>query len=300
MTEIKGVSGIDVAVSAMIEELKEKSSKALEEVLPLAAIAVTADNIPARKADRAKVNKLRKAFDDERKSVEKAWKSAINPIVDEYKRVVKDCDNIIESIDEDLVGFEETRKEEKKSEIMVLFMKTIRSDVPQEIKDMPAEAVFEKLYNPKWLNATYKLDSIEQEMKDFFASLKISFETIKAMHHEWEDEGIAMFLRTFSLQDAIQHMAGLSEQARIIREREEEAKRKSEELKAKEAEKVKEEPKEEPKEEKHFIEVLDSEPFGMNLPFEAVTRFVVEIPDDRIGGFLEYCKENNFFCEEVV
>ena len=105
------------------QELEEKVSM-------YANLVYTDDQIKLAKADRAKLNKLKTALNDERIRREKEYLEPFN----EFKAQVKDLVTIIDKpvalIDKQIKAYEEQKKEEKKVEL---------------------EKIFEALEKPEWL-----------------------------------------------------------------------------------------------------------------------------------------------------
>lgn len=212
MNELKNVSGIDAAVSALIADLDERAAEAINHLSSLVNIVTTPDNIIERKADRATINKTKKEFDDERKKIEKEWKAAIAPVSDAYKYIGLRCDLMIAAIDKDLSELEDRRIEEKRRLIREIWE---RAEVPEGLEDW---FDLEDVLNPKWLNATYKASQIEKDIEDAYTVTKLSLDTIKSLNHDWEIVGIAELKKTGSLKSAIDKMNEMAENSKLMNE----------------------------------------------------------------------------------
>lgn len=214
MDELKQITGIDEAVQAFVINVNGKKEEVLARISDLADIITTAENLAERKKDRAAVNKERKALDDERKEVEKKWKSAMDPVSKAYKDAVAECDKVIKAIDKGLDEFEQKRIAEKEEVIRGIWECI---PVPEELTGW---LNLIDVFNPKWLNATYKESEIRRDIEEEFSLLEIGMNTIKSMKHKYEQEGLIVLKQTRSLQQAITKMSELLEQELIIKEKE--------------------------------------------------------------------------------
>lgn len=114
-------------------------------------IAYTADQAKDMKRDRADLNKLKAAFEDERKRLKKACMEPYNRFEQQVKEITALIDEPIQLIDSQLSEIEERRKQLKQKEIEDLFGTIGFQDF----------ITLERIMDPKWLNATvspYNLD----------------------------------------------------------------------------------------------------------------------------------------------
>lgn len=84
-------------------------------------IAYTADQAKDMKRDRADLNKLKAAFEDERKRLKKACMEPYNRFEQQVKEITALIDEPIQLIDSQLSEIEERRKQLKQKEIEDLF-----------------------------------------------------------------------------------------------------------------------------------------------------------------------------------
>lgn len=117
---------------------------------------VTADTIKEAKDDRAKLNKLRNSIEDERKRIKRMWNEPYKDFEKEVKSLVSLIDKPIENIDRQLKTYEEHRKQEKRETIQGLFDEHV-----SELKEL---INLDQIANPKWLNASYNIGAIENEI----------------------------------------------------------------------------------------------------------------------------------------
>lgn len=134
----------------------------------------TEDTIAEAKEDRAKLNKLKKAINDERIAREKEYMQPFN----EFKAQAKELCDMIETassgIGEQLEAFEQKRVEEKTAHIQTLF-----NDVASNF-DLPF-ITLEKVINDKWLNKSTSDKAIIEEITERFEKAIKDLEVIAKM-----------------------------------------------------------------------------------------------------------------------
>lgn len=134
----------------------------------------TEDTIAEAKEDRAKLNKLKKAINDERIAREKEYMQPFN----EFKAQAKELCDMIETassgIGEQLEAFEQKRLAEKTSHIQSLF-----NDVASNY-DLPF-ITLEKIMNDKWLNKSTSDKAIIEEITAVFEKAIKDLEVIRKM-----------------------------------------------------------------------------------------------------------------------
>lgn len=133
------------------EELKQELATKAHDY---ETMVYTDDQIKEAKADRAKLNALKKALNDERIRREKEYMEPFNVFKGQINEVIGIIDKPIGIIDKQVKEFEEQKKEEKRKEIEALWENT---EKPEWLK-------LEQLFDPKWLNATVTMKKIEGEI----------------------------------------------------------------------------------------------------------------------------------------
>ncbi len=93
------------------EELKAEIAEKMQEYKSL---AFTEETIKEAKADRAKLNKLRTAFEDERKRIKKLCMAPYDEFEKQVKELIALIDEPIRLIDGQIKEVEEQRRVEKK------------------------------------------------------------------------------------------------------------------------------------------------------------------------------------------
>lgn len=189
------------------------------------SIAYTADQVKDMKKDRAELNKLRTAFEDERRRLKKACMEPYNRFEQQVKEVTALIDEPIQLIDSQLLEIEERRKQEKKKAIEELFQ-TI---------GFQNFVTLERIADPKWLNATVSLGKIEEQMKSEIYRIGTEVATISKLP-EFRFEALEVYKKTLNLTQAIAEGQRLAEIQKKKFEYEAEQKRIAEEKARQEAE----------------------------------------------------------------
>ena len=134
----------------------------------------TEDTIAEAKEDRAKLNKLKKAINDERIAREKEFMQPFNEFKAQAKELCEMIDTASSGIGNQLEAFEQKRLAEKTSDIRVLF-----NDVASNY-DMPF-ITLDKIMNDKWLNKSTSDKAIVEEITERFEKAIKDLEVIRKM-----------------------------------------------------------------------------------------------------------------------
>lgn len=114
----------------------------------------TADQMKEAKADRAALNKLKKALNDERIRLEREY---MKPFAD-FKTKITELVTLIEKpcglIDKQVKAYEEEQKEKKREEVVKAF----------EAQRFPQWLSLEQIFNPSWLNASCSMKTVEGDL----------------------------------------------------------------------------------------------------------------------------------------
>lgn len=163
------------------EQIKEAVISITEQYRGL---AYTEEQLQEAKADRAKLNAMKKDISDRRIQVKNALLEPYNVFEAEVKEVVALIDEPIAMIDEQIVAYEERTKEEKRQALEKFFTEN-RADLPELI-------TFDKIFNPKWLNKTSSLSSCKKEIKkaieDITADLSVIRSSLSGKYSVYAEE----------------------------------------------------------------------------------------------------------------
>lgn len=190
--ELKINTPSDVPVISNFSELKEQ----LESTLADYSNRVYTDaTISEAKADRAKLNKLKKALNDERIAREKAY---LEPFMN-FKVQVKELTNMIEVVSEEIGGqiaiAEEARIEAKYNDIKILFDE-IKSNYDCDF------ITLDSIFNSSWDNKSVSMNEIAKEITNIFEQAIKDLATIKMLPNSYQIE--MAYKDGFNLNDAIE------------------------------------------------------------------------------------------------
>lgn len=197
-------------------------------------VVYTEDNTKQAKADRAELNKLTKAIEDRRKMVKGIIMEPYSAFEAEIKDVLELIKKPVSMIDQQVKAFEDQQKEEKKQKI--------RESYDEVIGDLAEVLPFEKVFDSRFLNATYKLGTAQTEVKEKVEKVRTDLETIDSLESKYKLNAKDVYIKTLDLSKALAENKRLSDleeklEAEKKRKAEEEAERKrQEEARRKEAE----------------------------------------------------------------
>jgi ClpP class serine protease len=101
------------------------------------------EEIKEAKGDRATLNKFREAMEDRRKEIKAWWNEPYIRFEKDVKEVLELIDKPIKEIDEQIKGYEERKKEEKKVSIQGIYNASV--GVYEELLPLS------RILNMKWL-----------------------------------------------------------------------------------------------------------------------------------------------------
>ena len=136
------------------EQIKEAVVNITEQYRGL---SYTEEQLQEAKADRAKLNAMKKDISDRRVQVKQALLEPYEKFEAEVEEVVALIDEPIAMIDKQIVAYEERTKKEKRQSLEDFFEKSM--------VDIPVLITFDKIFNPKWLTKTAFLSSCKKEIK---------------------------------------------------------------------------------------------------------------------------------------
>ena len=172
-------------------------------------LAYSDDQIGEAKKDRAKLNKLADAIDGKRKEMKALYLRPYEAFEAQAKELVGMVKATVREIDDQVKTYEAARKEEK--------LRAIQEQYRAMIGDLAELAPYERLHNPRWLNATAGMGAICQELGNKIDRITAGLTAIDGLQLPPELAGPvkAIFLRDFDLA------AALAEKDRLQRQQEE-------------------------------------------------------------------------------
>lgn len=199
------------------EEVKAGVEKALEQYKNR---AYTAQTITGAKADRAALNKLAEAMAVKRREMKARYLEPYTTFEAQCKEIEGMIAQVSGQIDAQVKEYENAEKEAKRAEIAAYYSEA----GAQIIEQVPLDAIF----NPKWLNKTYRMESIKAEIDATVERILESMETIRTSC----GQDVAACLETY-LHGGLDLAAAIRKHQALEKVRRDEAAR--EEQKAREA-----------------------------------------------------------------
>lgn len=158
------------------EELREGLTTALADYKNR---IYTEDMIGEAKADKAKLNKLRKTLSDERIARKKDFMKPFETFENQVKELCEIIDAATSGIDEQLESYEAERIKEKHTEAKTAFDEIISN---YDLDFITYDMVFDK----KWLNKTVTIKAISEEITAICEKALKDLEIISKMPYSFE------------------------------------------------------------------------------------------------------------------
>jgi hypothetical protein len=197
----------------------EIKAELTEKIQKYETLAYTEDQIQEAKKDRASLNKLKAALNDERLRREREYMKPFQVFKDQVNEIREIIDKPIKIIDEQLEGYEEDRKRKKREEIGAYWA--------QDSKH-PDWITLPLIFQDKWLNASYSMTQIKKDIDSKVGQINYDMETLE-MLPEYSFEAVEVYKTTLDMNKAIAEGQRLAD----IQKRKEEAEKAEKELMAK-------------------------------------------------------------------
>lgn len=197
------------------DELKQELT---EKVSVYEAMVYTDDQIKQAKADKANLNKLKKALNDERIRREREYMQPFNDFKQKINEIISIIDKPVAVIDKQVKEYEEKQKAEKMEAIKEYWNSC---NVPENLS-------FEKVFDNKWLNASTSMKSIQDVINEAIAKFKNEMDLLADLP-EYSFEAQQIYISTLDIGKALNEVHRLSDIAKKKAEMEtEQAKRRAE------------------------------------------------------------------------
>lgn len=259
------------AIGFNFEELK---SEIKEKAALYKNMVYTDETIKEAKSDKAKLNKFITALEDKRKEVKKQCLQPYEEFEKQVKELVAIINEPVKLIDAQVKDYEERQKAEKASKIHAIWEK--------EVQEANEEISLDKIFNDRWLNATFTLKKVQEEIKARIEQFNADLETLDKLP-EFSFEAVEVYKQTLDINRAIAEGQRLSD----IQKRKQEA----------EAAKL------EAEEEKTVVETRTppaTEPVKTEVaPVKQWARFAALMTRDEAIALKEFFRSRNIKFEEI-
>lgn len=230
--KVKEVS-IPKNITFNYEELKQELT---DKVSMYESLVYTDENIKEAKADRANLNKLKKALNDERIRREKEYMQPFNDFKSKINEIISIIDKPVQLIDKQIKTYDEKLKADKENEIMEYWKSEVGAD------HIPNGMTIDAIFDTKWLNASVSMKVVKEAINTAVDKFKTDMETLSNLP-EFGFEAQQVYINTLDINKALaegQRMAKIAkakaEKERLEKEKAEEEKRVKAEAEAKKQE----------------------------------------------------------------
>lgn len=200
------------AINFNFEELKTAITEKSEQY---AKIVYTDDNIKAAKEDRADLNRLKKALNDERIRRQKEYMKPFDNFKAKIDEIIGIIDKPVLAIDKQIKEYEAIKQDEKKANIEGMFKNML----------FPEWMTVEQIWNPKWLNASTSMASIETELLNQKNDIIRNCQTLATLPN-YSHEAVLFYQKTLDVSGALAKVTELADiEAKKKKMLEEEAKK---------------------------------------------------------------------------
>lgn len=204
--ELKIISPSEDGFAQSIEfnhaELKEALESSLKKYKGL---VYTDENIQDAKKDRATLNKFKAAMDAKRKEIKAKCLEPYSAFETKIKELLALVDKPMLAIDAQVKTYEGKKRTEKRQAIQAAW-DAQESDAKSMVK-------LEDVFNQRWLNASYALAKIEEEISAFLKKVEEELNLIHDLKTEYEDQVIRTYLSGFNVAQALAEDKALKEAA---------------------------------------------------------------------------------------
>lgn len=192
------------------EELKAELT---EKVKVYETLVYTDDKIKEAKADKANLNKLKKALNDERIRREREYMAPFTAFKSQVNEIIAIIDKPIAIIDKQVKEYEEQKKDAKRKQILA-YMATFQ---------MPYGIDLTKIFDVRWLNATASITSVKAAIDERVAIISNDLKHLESLG-EYTDIATLDYFNNLDLRHAMDAVRAESERreqaAKIQAERE--------------------------------------------------------------------------------
>lgn len=178
---------IDFNFEELKAEIKEKADLYKNMVY-------TDETIKEAKTDKAKLNKFITALEDKRKEVKKQCLQPYEEFEKQVKELVAIVNEPVKLIDAQVKDFEDRQKAEKEVKIQAIWEK--------EVQEANAEISLDKIFNDRWLNVTFTLKKVQEEIKARIEQFNADLASLDKLP-EFSFEAVEVYKQTLDMNRAI-------------------------------------------------------------------------------------------------
>lgn len=201
--------------AGVLPEIQWNNDELKQEVAAKAAeykvIAYTDAQEKEMRNDRATLNKLVTAFEDQRKQVKKFYQAPYDKFEAQVKEVLNPVREAIRSIDDGLAEIERNYRSEKTNKM--------RNFYEEHVGDLRPIIPFEKTINEYWYRKSVTDKKLEQGYIDLFNRIRCDLSGLDELPERFRDKATVEYMKNFSLGEALQEGKRLEELEKSMEER---------------------------------------------------------------------------------
>ena len=196
---------------------QEIRNEIAEKVSIYETLVYSDEEVKTAKTDLANLRKLKKALQDEKIRRKKEYLKPFEDFENKINEIIKLIDAPVGLIDKQVKEFEEKKKADKRTEIGAYW----------ETTEHPEWLVLSKIFDERWLNATYTMRQIQADITGWINRVNSELETLEQLD-SFSFEAIDVYKRSLDMNQAIAEGKRLAD----IQKRKEEAERRKAEIEA--------------------------------------------------------------------
>ena len=189
----QGIQNYSAVIAAVRERVKQYEGL----IIPETAIAEA-------KTEVADLRKTAKKASDLRIAIKKEHEAKIAQTIQQLKDITDIYTNAADHIDSQVKKYEKKAADEKKAEIETYFNGAVGKLAPY--------LSIATIWNPRWLNKTYAIESIKEEIDQAVTTAISGMRAILEMHTPHEATLLRLFFSTLSLNKVMEEKEKLDEQ----------------------------------------------------------------------------------------
>lgn len=183
-----------VALPKKIEwNYEELKAEIAEKAKTYETMVYTDDQIKLAKSDKAKLNHLKKALNDERIAREREYMKPFNEFKSQINEIISIIDKPVSIIDKQVKEYDQIKKREKAKKCLELF---------EELNCNYDWLDYSKISNPKWINATFTLKKVQEEIEGKLEQIGNDLNTLSSLE-AFSFEAIEEYKRSLDVGKAI-------------------------------------------------------------------------------------------------
>lgn len=194
---------------ASFENFEEIKSYLSEQLASYRNLVYTEDNLKLAKADKAKLNKLKKALDERRKEIKKIYMEPYLILEGQIKELTAMIDEPLAEIKAFTDRMEEKRKAQRRTEIKQYY-DTVSTPLG-ELADMLFDS--ESFIDKKWLNATTKPKVWQDGVREKVAQASADLSTIQQTGGSQTPALIDRYMESMNMAETTAYQKSLQQTA---------------------------------------------------------------------------------------